>query len=583
MEDFKKTRVALYIRVSTDEQATKWVSIEHQQESLIEYAKNHWYILNENRNIYVDKWYSWASRNRPALEKLMFDSQNNEFDLVLVKKVDRFFRKNLYLLQYVEELVQNWVWFKAVDQGFNIADSSWKMMLSMLWVIWEMERDLIRDRTISWKVQKAKMWYYVGWWVAKLGYIMEKDWRWNKLILDEEEAKIVKRMFHLYVNENKSFAEICNIFNSEWIQTKYDKFYSWRDTDKRKVAINHWYPWSLWRLIWDEIYIWNYYYWKKWKRYDKRLWKDVDYIKPRSEWLILQSPRIIDDVTFYKAQDLLKKNKTTKNNKNPHVFAWLLKCNCCWRSYVWYKTHKWTMSYRCWWTYTYRTMEETRCYNKEISEKYLVEHIWKKIEEIFKNPDTILEKYYNSKNQNNLIENYRNEFNEILKKIEKYTNWLKNLYKDIYLIENELEKEIKQETIKSMEQELESFNQRRIELNNYIIKLKRIDENKESISKVIKIYKTNIKNTSEENKIELIKEFVDKVILYESWKTVVFFKFTNDSPWDNNIWWGNSSDWDDTIFPITNNTNNTHEVKSLNGIWYSTIFKELKRLTKSNI
>lgn len=149
MEDLKKTRVALYIRVSTDEQATKWVSIEHQQESLIEYAKNQWYILNENRNIYVDKWYSWASRNRPALEKLMFDSKNDEFDLVLVKKVDRFFRKNLYLLQFVEELVQNWVWFKAVDQGFNIEDSSWKMMLSMLWVIWEMERDLIRDRTIS--------------------------------------------------------------------------------------------------------------------------------------------------------------------------------------------------------------------------------------------------------------------------------------------------------------------------------------------------------------------------------------------------------------------------------------------------
>lgn len=571
MEDFKKTRVALYIRVSTDEQATKWVSIEHQQESLIEYAKNQGYILNENRNIYVDKWYSWASRNRPALEKLMFDSQNNEFDLVLVKKVDRFFRKNLYLLQYVEELVQNWVWFKAVDQGFNIADSSWKMMLSMLWVIWEMERDLIRDRTISWKIQKAKMWYYVWWWVAKLGYIMEKDWRWNKLSIDEDEAKIVKRMFHLYVNENKSFAEICKIFNSEWIQTKFDKFYSWRDTDKRKIAINHWYPWSLWRLIWDEIYIWNYYYGKKWKRYDKKLWKDVDYLKPRNEWLILSSPRIIDDVTFYKAQDLLKKNKTTKNNKKPHVFAWLLKCDCCWRSYVWYKTHRWTMSYRCWWTYTYRTMEETRCYNKEISEKYLVESIWKKIEEIFKNPDIILEKYYNSKNQNNLIENYRNEFNEILKKIEKYTNWLKNLYKDIYLIENELEKEIKQETIKSMEQELESFNQRKIELNNYIIKLKRVDENKENISKVVKIYKTNIKNISEENKIELIKEFVDKVILYESGKTVVFFKFTNNSSWNNNIWWNDSYNWDNPLLPIIGNTNNTQEVNSFNGILGTTI------------
>lgn len=120
-------------------------------------------------------------------------------------------------------------------------------------------------------------------------------------------------------------------------------------------------------------------------------------------------------------------------------------------------------------------MEETRYYNKEISEKYLIEHIWNKIDEIFKNPDKILEKYYNSKNQNNLIEKYRDEFNEILKKIEKYSNWLKNLYRDIYIIENEIEKEIKQETIKSMEQELENFNQRKIELNNYLVKFKRVD------------------------------------------------------------------------------------------------------------
>jgi len=66
-------------------------------------------------------------------------------------------------------------------------------------------------------------------------------------------------------------------------------------------------------------------------------------------------------------------------------------------------------------------MEETRCNNKEISEKFLIDNIWEKIEEIFKNPDKVLEEYYNSKNQNNLIENYKEEFHDILKKIEKYS------------------------------------------------------------------------------------------------------------------------------------------------------------------
>lgn len=289
----------------------------------------------------------------------------------------------------------------------------------------------------------------------------------------------------------------------------------------------------MWKLIWDEIYIWNYYYWKKWKKYDRKLWKDVTYIKPKNDWLILEAPRIIDDLTFFKAQELLKKNKLTKNNKASHIFAWLIKCNCCWRSYVWYKTYKKTISYRCWWTYSYRTMEETRCRNKEISEKFLIESIWRKIEEIFKNPEKMLEEYYHSKNQNNLIENYKEEFYEILKKIERYSIWLKNLYKDIYLVENEIEKEIKKETIKSMEEELEVFNKRKIELNAYITNLKRIDENKENLKRIIKTFRKNLKNIWAESKIEVIKEFVDKVVLYESWKTVVFFKFANDF-WD---WW----------------------------------------------
>jgi len=90
------------------------------------------------------------------------------------------------------------------------------------------------------------------------------------------------------------------------------------------------------------------------------------------------------------------------------------------------------------------------------------------------------------------------------------------LYKDIYLTENDFEKEIKQEAIKSMEDELELFNKRKVELNDFIVKLKRIDENKENLNKIIKVFKKNLKSITQENKIELIKEFVDKIVLYES-------------------------------------------------------------------
>jgi len=93
---------------------------------------------------------------------------------------------------------------------------------------------------------------------------------------------------------------------------------------------------------------------------------------------------------------------------------------------------------------------------------------------------------------------------------------LKNLYKDIYLAENERERELKEETVKTMNDELEQLNHRKIELNSHIVKLKRIDENKSNLTKIVKAYKENFDNLSYENKIELIKEFVEKIVVYEN-------------------------------------------------------------------
>lgn len=86
----------------------------------------------------------------------------------------------------------------------------------------------------------------------------------------------------------------------------------------------------------------------------------------------------------------------------------------------------------------------------------------------------------------------------------------------MYLAYNDMEKELKEDTVKTMEKELDQLNHRKIELNSYMVKLKRIDENKENLNNVIKIYKDTFNNISYENKVELIKEFVEKVIVYEN-------------------------------------------------------------------
>lgn len=92
-------RAAVYIRVSTQEQAQEGYSVGEQRERLIAYCKAHdWAIAD----IYVDGEYSRANLNRPAIQKLMKETQ--KFDVVLVYKLDRLSRSQRDTLYLIEEI-----------------------------------------------------------------------------------------------------------------------------------------------------------------------------------------------------------------------------------------------------------------------------------------------------------------------------------------------------------------------------------------------------------------------------------------------------------------------------------------------
>jgi site-specific DNA recombinase len=78
-------KVALYTRVSTEDQAREGFSLEVQRNYLLQYAKNFgWDVVcsMSGRDIYMDDGYSGGNMDRPALKKLLFDARNKLFDLV---------------------------------------------------------------------------------------------------------------------------------------------------------------------------------------------------------------------------------------------------------------------------------------------------------------------------------------------------------------------------------------------------------------------------------------------------------------------------------------------------------------------
>ncbi|MCM8780128.1 MAG: recombinase family protein [Candidatus Omnitrophica bacterium] len=91
-------RCAIYVRVSTEEQAKEGYSLAAQTDKIIDYIKSKGWTYSQ---IYNDDGYSAASRRRPALQKMLDDATAKQFEAVLVYRIDRLSRNLKDLIDIV--------------------------------------------------------------------------------------------------------------------------------------------------------------------------------------------------------------------------------------------------------------------------------------------------------------------------------------------------------------------------------------------------------------------------------------------------------------------------------------------------
>lgn len=155
----KKIRAALYIRVSTEDQAREGYSLAVQKDYLIDFAKRqHWQIhfVDGKDKIYEDDGYSGYSLDRPALTQLLEDARSRKFDLVLVYKLDRFSRRLRDFLNVLDEFDKLSVEFKSATEPYDTTTSSGKLMLQQLGSFAEFERNRIIERVVPGMVRGVK-------------------------------------------------------------------------------------------------------------------------------------------------------------------------------------------------------------------------------------------------------------------------------------------------------------------------------------------------------------------------------------------------------------------------------------------
>ena len=130
-------KVAIYARVSTDEQTT-----ENQVFELEKVAKRMGWTVTE---IYADT-ISGAKAKRPQLDKLLKSAMRKEIDVVMAWSVDRLGRSLQHLITLLSDIQSKNVDLYLHQQGIDTTTPSGKMMFQMCGVFAEFERAMIQER-----------------------------------------------------------------------------------------------------------------------------------------------------------------------------------------------------------------------------------------------------------------------------------------------------------------------------------------------------------------------------------------------------------------------------------------------------
>lgn len=219
-EERPKLKVAAYCRVSTDSNVQAG-SYEVQVQHYTDYIKRNreW----ELAGIYTDDGISGTNtKKREGFMEMIDDCMVGKINMVLTKSISRFARNTIDCLKYVRMLKEKNIAIIFEKENINTLEASGELLLTIMASLAQQE-----SQSLSQNVKIGLQFRYQNGQVQVnhnhfLGYTKDED---GNLIVDEDEAVIVKRIFREYL-EGASFRDIANGLERDRIQTGGKK-YKW--------------------------------------------------------------------------------------------------------------------------------------------------------------------------------------------------------------------------------------------------------------------------------------------------------------------------------------------------------------------
>ncbi len=509
---------------------TESESITTQRAILSEFADK--YADIEVIDEYVDDGYTGTNFNRPSFQRMFEDIKDKKIDCVIVKDLSRFGRNYAEVGNYLEVVfpLLNIRFMAIIDNcdSYLRPESVSNIMVPVKNI---MNENYCRD--LSLKVKSAcearkRQGLFVGTY-APYGYQKEEK-NCNKLIIDEEAATIVRRIFKDYIS-GMSKMKIAKTLNEEGIPcpanykkgqgiSKYTLSYGekvgWKDSSVRRILTSEIYIGTLVQGCRHKI---NYKV-NKFRQAAKETWIKVpNAVEP-----------IIDNETFEKAQSLLKRDtRKCFNGQDTHVLAGFVRCADCKHGMSKQGSRTWgNKGYNSYYTCsTYKNCGKSVCSSHRIKvedvEKAVLEYL-KKCVQVAINFDTMVGYINNLKLETIKTDNLEKILktkNINMQKKEQFIDGLYPDYKMGIITQEEYQKYKQQATL-----ELENIKTEIESLSNQIEEIRKGTCEENEFIKHFKEYK-DIEKLDK----QMIVDLIDNIWIHEGKYIEIDIKYKDQYAW----------------------------------------------------
>ena len=299
-------RVTFYARVSSekDEQLN---SLDNQISYYTDFIKKNpkWIYVPG----YIDEGISGMStQKRDNFNLMISDAHDDKFDLVITKEITRFARNTLDSIQYTRELLNVGVGVFFQNDNINTFDDDSELRLTIMSGIAQDELRKLSSRIKFGHQQAIKNHVVLG--NSRIWGYNKKD---KKLVINEEEAKMVRELFELYATGEYSMHQIETLF--------WEKGYRNRNGNKLSHS-------TMSNTISNPKYK-GYYVGNKVKVID--MFTKKQHFLPPEEWVMFKDetgeivPAIVSEELWESANDVLSRRSIdVKNRQNICTHANLL-------------------------------------------------------------------------------------------------------------------------------------------------------------------------------------------------------------------------------------------------------------------